>query len=127
MANMKTKKGDTAAAAPSKANAKKAESPKQTAKGKQAKQAKQAAKAKQSKAQAKGKNGKAAKPGIFTRIKKYFSAVRSEMKRVTWPTKEELINYSVAVCISLVVVGIVIAVLDFGISEGLVLFSGLRG
>ncbi|MBM6683865.1 preprotein translocase subunit SecE [Collinsella intestinalis] len=124
MANKKTKKGDTAAAAPSKADAKKAESPKQTAKGKQAKQA---AKAKQSKAQAKGKNGKAAKPGIFTRIKKYFSAVRSEMKRVTWPTKEELINYSVAVCISLVVVGIVIAVLDFGISEGLVLFSGLRG
>ena len=67
------------------------------------------------------------KPGVFARIKKYFSDVRSEMKRVVWPTKQELVNYSVAVCASLVVVGVVIALLDAVIGEGLVLFSGLRG
>ena len=49
------------------------------------------------------------------------------MKRVTWPTKKELVNYSVAVCVSLVVVGIAIAVLDLVIGEGLMLFAGLRG
>ena len=49
------------------------------------------------------------------------------MKRVVWPTKKELVNYSVVVCVSLVVVGVAIALLDLVIGEGLVLFSGLRG
>ena len=82
------------------------------------------------KAVAKTKASKAkkdAKPGFFARVKKYFGSVRSEMKRVTWPTKKELINLSVVVCVSLVVVGVAIALLDAVISEGLVLFSGLRG
>ena len=70
------------------------------------------------------KNGK---PGLFTRVTTYFKSVRSEMKRVVWPTKKELFNYSVAVCASLIVVGIVIALLDAVIGEGLVLFSSLRG
>ncbi len=67
------------------------------------------------------------KPGLFARIKKYFSSVRSEMKRVVWPSKKELINYTVTVCVSLIVVGVVIALLDAGIGQALVAFSGLRG
>ena len=67
------------------------------------------------------------KSGIFARVKNYLGSVRSEMKRVVWPTKKELINYSVAVCASLVVVGVVIALLDAVIGGGLVLFAGLRG
>ena len=67
------------------------------------------------------------KPGFFARTKKYFASVKSEMKRVTWPDKKELVNYSVVVCASLVVVGVVIALLDAGFGEALALFSGLRG
>ena len=67
------------------------------------------------------------KSGIFARATAYLSSVRSEMKRVVWPTKNELVNYTVAVCASLVVVGVVIALLDVVIGEGLVLFAGLRG
>ena len=59
--------------------------------------------------------------------KKYFASVKSEMKRVTWPDKKELVNYSVVVCASLIVVGVVIALLDAGFGEALALFSGLRG
>ena len=73
------------------------------------------------------KSKKDAKPGFFARVKKYFGSVRSEMKRVTWPKKKELINLSLVVCVSLIVVGVVIALLDAAVSEGLVLFSGLRG
>ncbi len=100
--------------APSKADAKKAKGGAKNAK----------APAKSSKA---AKSGKNAKPGIIDRAKKYFGSVRSEMKRVTWPSKQELVNYSVAVVISLVVVGIAIAALDLVIGEGLALFAGLRG
>ncbi|MBS6598513.1 MAG: preprotein translocase subunit SecE, partial [Collinsella sp.] len=56
-----------------------------------------------------------------------FASVKSEMKRVTWPDKKELVNYSVVVCASLIVVGVVIALLDAGFGEALALFSGLRG
>ncbi len=73
------------------------------------------------------KKDKNAKPTFFGRIKNYFSAVKTEMHRVVWPSKQELINYSVAVVVSLIVVGVVIAVLDLVIGEGLVLFAGLRG
>lgn len=90
--------------------------------------------AKAAKAQAKpvankknSKSKKGAKQGVLSGVIGYFKAVRTEMKRVVWPTPVELRNYSVAVIVALVVVGAVIAVLDMGISEGLVAFSGLRG
>ena len=73
------------------------------------------------------KSKKNEKPGFFARTKKYFASVKSEMKRVTWPDKKELVNYSVVVCASLIVVGVVIALLDAGFGEALALFSGLRG
>lgn len=84
-------------------------------------------KAAKEKEKAKAKAKKADKPGFFGSIRDYFRSVRTEMRRVTWPSKKELINYSVVVCVSLVAVGIVIAVLDFVIGEGLFLVSGLRG
>ncbi|AEB07474.1 preprotein translocase, SecE subunit [Coriobacterium glomerans PW2] len=92
-----------------------------SAKGKSAAKPKSKANAKIAKAK------KNKKPNIFVRFKRYIGSIRTEMRRVTWPTKKELINYSIAVCASLVVVGIVIALLDTVIGQGLVLFSGLRG
>ncbi len=127
MANKKSKKKsaqsapasaatETKKVAPKKASAKKADASKKGADLKKA-SAKKATKGKK----------KDAQPGFFARTKKYFAQVRSEMKRVVWPSKKELVNYSVTVVISLLVVGVVIAGLDALISEGLVLFSGLRG
>lgn len=67
------------------------------------------------------------KNGWIASAKGYLTSVRSEMKRVVWPTKKELINYTIAVCASLIVVGVVIALLDAVIGTGLVAFAGLRG
>lgn len=116
MANKKNKKkvqqnsesAKTAAASSSKVEASKAVSKKDAAPAKKAKK-------------------KNEKPGFFARIKNCFRSVKSEMKRVVWSSKKELINYSVTVCVSLIVVGVVIALLDMLIGEGLVLFSSLRG
>lgn len=60
----------------------------------------------------KGKNGKAAKPSLITRIKDYFKAVKSEMKRVVWPTRKELLNASVIVVGALIFFGVFIAIID---------------
>ena len=71
------------------------------------------------------KSGK--KPGFFARVKAYFAAVRTELRRVVWPSKKDLVNYSVAVIATLLIVGVLIAGLDTIIGEGLVLLAGLRG
>ena len=37
-----------------------------------------------------------------------------ELKKVTWPTKKELLNYSVVVFVFLIVMGVIIGVIDTG-------------
>ena len=57
------------------------------------------------------KKGKAAKPS-------FFKGVKTEFKKISWPDRDSLLKQSVAVvCIS-VVLGAVIAVLDFLIQYG---------
>ena len=40
-------------------------------------------------------------PNVFQRLAKYFRDVRSEMRRVVWPTREEVIQSSVVVVVAL--------------------------
>ena len=87
-----------------------------------------AAPAKAAPAQAKASAKKAApKKKHFARIRGWFSDVKSEMNRVTWPSKSELKNYSVAVIVMLVVFGVAVWLVDTGVVAALVGYSGLRG
>ena len=91
------------------------------------KDAKAAEKAKADKAKAKEKAKKnGGKPGLVDRTKTYFKGVRTEVKRVVWPTKNELVKYTVAVVAMLVFFGVLIAVVDAVIVPALYAFSGLR-
>ena len=65
--------------------------------------------------------------GFFGRARRYFSDVRTELKRVTWPSRVELRNWSVAVIIALVVFGVCVWAVDTGFVALLVGFTGLRG
>ena len=67
------------------------------------------------------------KPGIFRRFFNYLGDVRSEMKRVVWPSKDELKSYSVAIIAMLIVFGVIIWLVDSGIVAVLVGYTGLRG
>ena len=67
------------------------------------------------------------KPGIFRRFRNYLGDVRSEMKRVVWPSKEELRTYAVAIIVMLIIFGVVIWLVDSGIVAALIGFTGLRG
>jgi preprotein translocase subunit SecE len=57
---------------------------------------------------------KAKKPNIFKRFAKYCREVVAELKRVTWPSKKDLISYTAAVIVFVLVVGIIVALLDLG-------------
>lgn len=85
-------------------------------------------KAKLTKKEAKNKpqeKGKAKKqPG---RIWSYFIAVRTEMHRVTWPSRIELRNYTLAVVAMLVVFGVCVWLVDTGFVAVIAGFTGLRG
>ena len=67
------------------------------------------------------------KPGVFRRFFNYLGDVRSEMKRVVWPSKDELKSYSVAIIAMLIVFGVIIWLVDSGIVAALVGYTGLRG
>ena len=63
---------------------------------------------------------------VFKRLRNYLGAVRSEMRRVVWPSKAELKSYSVAIIAMLIVFGVIIWLVDSGIVAALVGFTGLR-
>lgn len=92
---------------------------------------KAAAKSTGSKAPAKAakseKSGKPGKPGLVKRCTSYFGEVRSEMRRVVWPSRQDLKNYTVAVVAILVLFGVAIWLIDSGVVAALIGYSGLRG
>ena len=54
---------------------------------------------------------------------RFLQGVKTEMKKVIWPTRQELINYTVMVIVATLVVMAIIAVSDAGFAE---LFQLLR-
>ncbi|MDP2182533.1 MAG: preprotein translocase subunit SecE [Actinomycetota bacterium] len=48
-----------------------------------------------------GKATKTEKLNLFARIGRYFGDVRAEMKRVVWPTRNEVLNSSLVVIMTL--------------------------
>lgn len=42
----------------------------------------------------------------------FLSGVKAEMKKVIWPTKQELINYTVMVIVATIIVMVIIGVAD---------------
>ncbi len=48
----------------------------------------------------------------------YFREVRSEMRRVNWPTKNEVVNYTIVVTLTVLILTAFIAGLDYLFAEG---------
>ena len=80
-------------------------------------QAAQAGSAKADKAKKDKKSEKKDKPGFFARVGKWLKEMRSELKKVQWPTKKQTINTTLIVIACVVVVGIFIWLFDF-IAQG---------
>ena len=52
------------------------------------------------------------KPKFTTRVSNYFKGVKAELKKVNWPTKKELINYTIVVLATTFAMTLVIWGLD---------------
>ena len=62
---------------------------------------------------------KAKKPGLFARIVKWFRELKSECRKIVWPTREQTINNTLVVLASVVIIGIFIWVLDIVFGLGI--------
>ncbi len=62
--------------------------------------------------------GDSAKSERASKPIKFWDGVKAEFKKITWPDKDALLKQSVAVVVISVVVGAIIAILDFGLQYG---------
>ena len=73
------------------------------------------------------KGGKTApkKEGIFKKIANYFRNVRLEIKRTTWPTRNDVLRMSLIVVGALIFFGVFIFLIDWAMTQLLGLYSDL--
>ena len=55
----------------------------------------------------------AKKKNLFARIGRYFRELRSELKKVSWPTAKQVFKNTLIVLVSVLVVGVFIWLFDF--------------
>jgi preprotein translocase subunit SecE len=48
----------------------------------------------------------------WQKIKTFFQEVKKETKNVTWPNKTELLSYTIAVLVAVVIMSIIIGIYD---------------
>ena len=67
------------------------------------------------------------KPGIFARIGKWVRELKSELKKVQWPTKKQTVNNTLIVLACVLIVGAVICAFDFVANNAIELLISLLG
>ena len=74
---------------------------------------------------------KKTKPGFAQRIVDFFMGIGlsfknmfHELKKVSWPTRKELLNYSVVVFVFMILMGVIIGVFDLGAGALIRLITG---
>mgnify|MGYP000751596923 CR=1 FL=1 len=61
------------------------------------------------------------KPAVKNRkrpdFKKFFRGIVSELKKVTWPTRKELVNTTIVVLVFILIFAVVVGVVDYGLGS----------
>ena len=57
------------------------------------------------------------KPSIFAHIGKWLKDMKSELKKVVWPSGKQLVNNTVVVLVAVLIVGIIVCLFDLGAGE----------
>lgn len=67
------------------------------------------------------------KPAFWNKVTKFIREVRSEMRKVSWPNRQELITYTIVVLVTVVIVAAFTGLVDVIVSGLLNLLGRLRG
>ena len=60
---------------------------------------------------------KTKKASFGTRVKKFFKDTRAELKKVTWPTKEQLIHNTGVIIVFIIIIAVILSVLDLAFGK----------
>ncbi len=55
---------------------------------------------------------------------RFLKEVVAELKKVTWPTRKDLVSYTIAVIVFVILISVVVGVLDFVFQRGFMLIVG---
>jgi preprotein translocase subunit SecE len=66
----------------------------------------------------------AVKQNAFTRFALFLRQVMAELKKVVWPTREQLITYTTVVVVFVTVLALVVATMDFGFTKAVLKIFG---
>ncbi|MCC8170032.1 MAG: preprotein translocase subunit SecE [Oscillospiraceae bacterium] len=59
----------------------------------------------------------AKKQGFGSRVKKFFKECKAELKKVTWPTREQLIHNTGIIIVFILIVTVILSVLDVAFAK----------
>jgi preprotein translocase subunit SecE len=66
-------------------------------------------------------------PGLFARIRNFFREIISELGKVIWPTRKELLTYTTVVVVFVAIMMTIVASLDYGFARAVLLVFGTKG
>lgn len=66
---------------------------------------------------AQAKAGSAKQPNVLQRFTKYLRDVRSELGRVVWPQREDVVNSSLVVIVTLLIMTAYVSIVDLAASK----------
>ncbi len=55
---------------------------------------------------------------------RFLKEVVAELKKVTWPTRKDLVSYTIAVIVFVILISAVVGILDFVFQQGFLLIVG---
>ena len=67
------------------------------------------------------------KPGLFARIGKWLKEMKSELKKIQWPTRSQTINNTLIVIACVAIVGLFIWVFDYVANQAIGALISLLG
>jgi len=67
------------------------------------------------------------KKNPFGKMVKYFKDTKSELKKVVWPSKQQVINNTIVVVSSIIIIGAFLFLWDLLASQGFSFLAGLGG
>lgn len=68
---------------------------------------------------------KTKKPSIGERIKRFFKDYKSELKKITWFSREQTLKSTAVVCVVVIILAAIIGGLDFLFYKGISLLGGI--
>ncbi|MBU6347919.1 MAG: preprotein translocase subunit SecE [Actinomycetales bacterium] len=65
-----------------------------------------------------------ARPNVFARFSLFIRQVVAELKKVVWPTREQLVTYTIVVIVFVTVLALVVSAMDLGFTKAVLKIFG---